>query len=167
MSGITTQLPSTGLSRFWLNSCSQIIHLYNHPPIAFFPTGSKKEAIYLLYTLHQHSKKWQNMCAQDSVLTGEFLFYNSTHLCSQDTVLLLEHWQWQRPRMSDPNALNVKLWFLYRDLDLSASDISSFLLMSNSVLLFLKQEKWSIQINRYSFFQSISWIGLCRASKIE
>ena len=42
---------------------------------------------------------------------------------------------------SDPDALNVKLWSVCRDLDLSASDISSFLLTSNSVLLFLKQKR--------------------------
>lgn len=30
----------------------------------------------------------------------------------------------------DPNALNVKLRFLYRGLDINASDISSFLLTS-------------------------------------
>lgn len=62
--------------------------------------------------------------------------------------------------ISDANALNVKLSFVHWDL--SASDISSFLLTSNSVLLFLKEKKWSIQMNRYSFSQSIYWFGLCQ-----
>lgn len=30
----------------------------------------------------------------------------------------------------ETNVLNVKLWFLYRGLDINASDISSFLLTS-------------------------------------
>lgn len=53
--------------------------------------------------------------------------------------------------ISDPNAL---LWFLYRDLDLSASDISSFLLTSNSGLFLPKAEDMEYsdkQMDRYSF----------------